>query len=254
MDWRRYVGDETEQPLDRFPVGISETAIFRTIGCVGDSLSAGEIQSLSADGKTGYHDYHEYSWGQYIGRRYGITIRTYARGGLSAHRLLEVHGDRFGAWDPENACQAYIIALGENDMFYFKQEVGTVSDIEAADRPTVAHYYGRVIQRFKEIQPRAKFFLVAPPCGNDSKDEKRREFTQLLHAMAAHFTNTYVIDLFRYAPVYDEEFRQQFYLYGHMSASGYIFTANMIDAYIDYLVRHNPEDFRRVPFIGTDLQ
>ena len=27
-------------------------------------------------------------------------------------------------------------------------------------------------------------------------------------------------------------------------------TARMIEAYIDYLVRHNPEDFKQIPFIG----
>jgi hypothetical protein len=72
--------------------------------------------------------------------------------------------------------------------------------------------------------------------------------------LADYFDNAYVIDLNKYAPVYDEEFRRRYFLYGHMNASGYIFTANMVDAYIDYIVRHNPDDFRRVGFIGTDLE
>ena len=36
--------------------------------------------------------------------------------------------------------------------------------------------------------------------------------------------------------------------------SGYLFTANIVDAYIDYIIRKNPEDFYRVPFIGTELE
>jgi hypothetical protein len=31
-------------------------------------------------------------------------------------------------------------------------------------------------------------------------------------------------------------------------------TAKMVDSYIDYIIRHNPDDFRRVPFIGKGLK
>ena len=43
MDWQKYFFSENEQPLDRFPEGISNTAIFRTMAFVGDSLSSGEL-------------------------------------------------------------------------------------------------------------------------------------------------------------------------------------------------------------------
>ena len=36
-----------------------------------------------------------------------------------------------------------------------------------------------------------------------------------------------------------------------MNAAGYILTAQMITSYIDYIVRHNLEDFSQVGFIGT---
>ena len=43
-------------------------------------------------------------------------------------------------------------------------------------------------------------------------------------------------------------------MHGHMNASGYIFTAKMIDSYIDYIVRKNPEKFNTVCFVGTDIR
>ena len=43
-------------------------------------------------------------------------------------------------------------------------------------------------------------------------------------------------------------------MYGHLTPSGYIFTAQMVDSYIDYIVRHNPDDFKTVGFIGTNIQ
>ena len=37
-------------------------------------------------------------------------------------------------WNPEKACQAYIIALGDNDLFGKKEEVGSIADICLEDR------------------------------------------------------------------------------------------------------------------------
>ena len=39
-----------------------------------------------------------------------------------------------------------------------------------------------------------------------------------------------------------------------MNPSGYILTAQIIDSYIDYIVRHDPEGFKNVGFINTDIQ
>ena len=69
--------------------------------------------------------------------------------------------------------------------------------------------------------------------------------------MAEMFDNTYVINLRKYSPVYDSEFKKKFFVGGHMNAAGYILTAQMITSYIDYIVRHNLEDFSQVGFIGT---
>ena len=34
---------------------------------------------------------------------------------------------------------------------------------------------------------------------------------------------------------------------------GYVLIARMVERYIDYIIRKNPEDFKQVGFIGTDL-
>ncbi len=75
-----------------------------------------------------------------------------------------------------------------------------------------------------------------------------------MYALAEYFDNAYVIDLLHYGPVYDEDFHKRFYLNGHMNASGYLFTARLIDSYIDYLIRHNPADFAEVALIGTEIK
>ena len=145
------------------------------------------------------------------------------------------------------------MALGVNDVYTKQVELGEISDIDLENpqnnKPTFAGYYAQIIQKLKVKQPDAKFFLVTLP--NGVPDLKGDEHAELLEEMAKLFSNTYVINLRKYSPVYDGEFKKKFFVGGHMNAAGYILTAQMITSYIDYIVRHNFEDFRQVGFIGT---
>mgnify|MGYP002617190631 CR=1 FL=1 len=49
-----------EQPLDNIVTDGGFCGIFRTIGCIGDSLSSGEFESKNEDGKVDYHDFDAY--------------------------------------------------------------------------------------------------------------------------------------------------------------------------------------------------
>ena len=73
MNKYRYAAPADEKPLDIFPANGGYTSIFRTITCVGDSLSSGEFQLYYPETDTNsYHDMFEYSWGQFISRMAGI--------------------------------------------------------------------------------------------------------------------------------------------------------------------------------------
>lgn len=61
-------------PLDRIPEDGGLCSIFRTIGCIGDSLSSGEMEGKNEKGNKTYHDYYEYSWGQFIARDTGSRL------------------------------------------------------------------------------------------------------------------------------------------------------------------------------------
>ena len=150
MNWKKefYIGDE--KPLDRLVDGYSYTSIFRTIGFIGDSLSSGEFESLSDEGKRGWHDYFEYSWGQYIARSTGANVYNFSAGGMTAKNYMENFADSKGFWDISKACQAYIIALGVNDM-NSDIELGTTDDICKDDylknKKTFVGYYAQIIQK-----------------------------------------------------------------------------------------------------------
>lgn len=250
---------ENEKPLDRIVTDGGFCGIFRKIACIGDSLSSGEFESLRPDGTKRYHDFFEYSWGQYIARSTGATVYNFSHGGMTAKDYVENAGDQMGYWDRAKACQAYIIALGVNDigrMLDSGLECGSVADIDKENyrnnAKTFAGYYAQIIQRIKEIQPRAKIFLVSIPQNGDERDTKRKEVRDLLEELTNFFNRTYLIDLYTYAPVNDEKYRETFRL-GHLTPTGYVLTARMIESYIDYIIRKNPDDFKQVAFIGTDL-
>lgn len=259
MNIQEFMSNQNEKPLDRIVSDGGFTAIFRTICCVGDSLSSGEFESLNADGNHGYHDMYEYSWGQYLARMCGSRVYNFSRGGMSAKWYCETFADENDFWNPKYASQAYIIALGVNDILGENQELGSVNDVDFTDcknnKKNFAGYYAEIIQRLKQIQPRAKFFLMtmADEGENDSRIKDKQAHAALLYDFAEKFDNTYVIDLLKYAPKYDEKFKENFYLLGHLNPMGYLLTAKMTASYIDYIIRHNPEDFKEVGFIGTDL-
>ena len=61
MDFKKYLFNTDDKPLDRLVDGYSHTSIFRTMAFIGDSLSSGEFERLDESGARHYHDFYEYS-------------------------------------------------------------------------------------------------------------------------------------------------------------------------------------------------
>lgn len=258
MDYEALLFPENEKPLDRLVHDGGFVGIFRTIACVGDSLSSGEFETVDEQGVKHYHDLFDYSWGQYIARAAGCRVYNFSRGGMTAKEYMESFAEAKGFWQPQLRAQAYIIALGANDMFGLKQEIGSPEDIDFVDwrnnKPTFTGYYAQIIQRYREIEPDARFFLTTMPrSGDDARNAVCARHREALIAIAGAFDNCFLIDLNAYGPVYDEKFSARFYLHGHLNPCGYILTAQMIVSYIDYIVRHNMNAFRYAGLIGSGL-
>lgn len=257
MDWEKELYPENEKPLDRLVDGYSNTSIFRKIAFIGDSLSSGEFETLKPDGKHGYHDLYEYSWGQYIARKNGLTAYNFSKGGMTAKKYMESFAEEKGFWDPALAAQAYVIALGVNDLHHSEWKIGSPDDIDLSDyrnnRDTFFGHYGAIISRYREISPDSAFFFVGFPMSVPFTENKAYVI-EGLYKLTEMFEHSYVIDLAKYGPVYDDRFREKYYLLGHMNPSGYILTARIIDSYIDYIVRHNPDKFRQTGFVGSGIQ
>ena len=248
---------ENEKPLDTLVSDGGYTTIFPTIACIGDSLSSGEFEHIDENGTKTYHDKFEFSWGQFIARTTGNKVYNFSRGGMTAKEYIESFAEINDYWNLNKKSTAYIIALGVNDLLRMKQSLGKISDIDLKNlnnnKDTFAGWYGRIIQKYKQINPNAKFFFVSMPKESsldDTYNKIKQEHANLLYDLTKIFSNSYVIDLFQYAPIYDEEFKEKFYLEEHMNPAGYRLTGVMIASYIDYIIRSDFKAFRQVGFIG----
>lgn len=257
MDITKFYGNPEEKPLDNLVTDGGFCGIFRTIGCIGDSLSSGELETKDEEGIVGYHDFYEYSWGQYMARTLGNKVYNFSRGGMTAKDFCDSFAEKCGVYKPENLCQAYIIALGVNDITR-GYEIGDPEKISVSERrdpadESILAYYAQIVRTIKSKQPDAKIFLMTIPF-NDTKTEERiaREdaWAEAIRKFAEKTSNTYVLDFRKYAPVYNQKFMDTFFL-GHMTPAGYLLTAKMVMSYIDYIIRNNHEDFSQVGFIGT---
>lgn len=251
-----YSCDNNERPLDNIVTDGGYCSIFNSITFVGDSLLSGEFDFTRDDGERGLCDIASYSWGKILAKMAGIEkVYVYSQGGMTTGGYHSF-ADEKGYWNKDNATQCYVIALGCND---FSQNVplGSAEDIDLNDynknKVSIIGNYAKIIQRYKEIQPKAKFFLVSMPKDELRGVERSEKLYEALKLLVDIFDNTYMIDLYNYAFTYDEEFRAIFSMGGHMNPAGYVLTAKIIASYIDYIIRHNMDDFRQVCFIGTSL-
>jgi hypothetical protein len=259
MDWKKELFRKDEKPLERLVESYSYTSVFRKMAFVGDSLSSGEFQLRDPQGKSRYHDMFEYSWGQYIARANGLLAYNFSKGGMTAQEYVDTFAAERGYWDKDKAAQAYVIALGVNDIYNQHREIGTLEDVHPEDYTKNAKnfigYYAQIVSRYKEISPDAKFFFVTFPNEPGRREKEERDIViKLLYGLCDIFDNCYVIDLYKYGPEYDAELGENLWMFGHMNPMGYIVTARLIDSYIDYIVRHNPKDFQTIGFVTKDIE
>ncbi len=246
---------EVEKPLDIIDKTGGYMAIFHDFGVIGDSLASGNMEGVDSSGNYIYKDNLDYSWGKCIARATGCTNHQFSRGGQYLH-----DNNWFDEWKERvkaTPCTAYIICIGFNDYNWLKEDpsrLGSISDIKSnyLENPNSFYgQYGKMIQLLKEVQPKAKLFL----CNMEWNNTDDSQINKAIGDMVNHFDNAYLIDLYTYAhePYWGVPNVYKTGLY-HKNTLGYQKMAWNIMSYIDYIVRHNMEDFIYVQFIGTEYR
>lgn len=251
-----YEIDPNEKPLDNIKDTCGFAGIFRNIGVIGDSLSSGEFESTNENGEIIYNDMYEYSWPAILERITGTKYDNFSRGGMTFKEFYETWADKNNFWKKE---QAYIIFLGNNDLFVYNQKVGSSKDINLTDPTknpdTYFGYLGKVISKLKNIEPDCRIFLTSIQIDNMSQERTVvvKKVRDEMKKVVRLYTYTYLIDFTKYLFLYDEEARNKISMGFHPNPLGYYSLALAFGNYIDYIIRKNPDDFRKVPFIGTTL-
>lgn len=254
--WQTLVDNDIgeENPLLQNQTTRNYITIFHKMGVVGDSLASGVFNTSNGEITD-----MTYSWIQIIARLMGITGVNFSQGGLTTRSALSLFVNP--ASFAENLCDCYIIALGVNDRYYQSISdpkgvpLGTTSDINLSDRTQNADtYYGNyasIIQRIKEVQPKAKIFCVTNPV----EVSETSGYNNSVRYMPTIFDNVYLIDLYTYGLDIYTEFRNAGgpYWYGsHSTALGYSVAARHIMSYMDWIIKNNMMNFKDTQFIGTD--
>jgi len=247
--------DLPNSPLSRINDSPELLSCFFNVGCIGDSLASGVSVYKNAQGETvvNSENRYPYSWGKYLERMTGNTYYNWSAGGLRTDTWLS-SSYATECFDGKHLCQAYIIGLGQNDNNKSQgSDIGTSADIDLTDYKNNADsFYGRyakIIQKIKEVQPKAKIFVVTDP--NDSVDTNG--YNVAVRKMADLFKFVYVLDMRKYwndAPCKNLLNNQK--RYGHFNAVGYLLIAKMMMTYIDWIMQKHWEDFREIENIGTD--
>ena len=120
----------TDNPLEKIKYVPGFTSIVSDWGFIGDSLSSGELGGYR-DGELVLTDVYKYSWGQRLSALCGTKGYNYSNGGQTAKGWVkqtaavyndDIHGVGGGSWSncKTERKDAYIIALGENDVAMIK--------------------------------------------------------------------------------------------------------------------------------------
>ncbi|MCI7601921.1 MAG: SGNH/GDSL hydrolase family protein [Mollicutes bacterium] len=254
--------DDNSNPLAIISHDGGMTNIFKSIGCIGDSLTFGGTE-WDTYGSEQIDNY--FSYPSQLQRMLGNKVINMGWSGATAtnnddaykhyHDWITVQDYPQNRWlSEENKCQAYIIALGTNDIGYYGSFDGDIStDINELDctlnAKTSVGGYARIIQSIKTLQPRAKIFCVTLPYTRHDKSTLDNANGKI-KAIANKF-GCYVIDLQSYYVKQDEveEFKRKYYYKGHLNCLGYLNLSRVYATYIDWIIRNNPNDFYDVPII-----
>lgn len=226
------------------------TAIFQSIGVIGDSLASG--QGRVNDGSH-FRDFYDYSWPQYLKKQLQNEVYNFTQSGLTTRSWLTSAMGYPLMSDGQHKCQSYIIALGANDIG-LTDYLGTPADINLSDYTQNADtYYGnyaRIISLCKVQEPRARIFVVTNPCyGSESL---RHDFNVAVRYMATIFDNVYLVDLAANESYFNTGFIEANKYHSHYTPAVYKLVATYIEQEISKIIVANPSDFYFVDLIGTE--
>ena len=229
----RAYADYPQNPCDYSGLDV---CAFRKGLCIGDSLTGGGFNYSS--GTNPWADGNVYSYPAQFEKMTGIPMTNEGHSGRTTVQWWDQYGIGGDTAIDFSGYDFAIIHLGVNDVSY---NVPT-ADTQAA--------YQNIINALKAANTGIKIFVctIIPAYAIDGITAYDTINT-LIKSFATQ-ENVYCCDLTTYGHTY----KNSQYAAGHLTAYGYWRMAKDIMAYISYIMRQHPADFRFIQYIGTDMQ
>lgn len=219
------VGDTIERPTD---YAGNEISVFNKILCVGDSLTDGFFNENNGSRLV----MRNRAFPAKLQALTGVECVNMGESGMTTAQWFTTHGN-----DDLSGYDACIIQLGVNDQLQGVSE----ADMDAA--------LTSIISKLKSDNAGIKVFVATIVPGNGYMTVAMRTRSEMIRTYVNGLSDAdvYLVDLWTYGHTDD----LLAYDAGHLSALGYLRLAEDYRAYISYIIRHSPDDFRYVQFIGT---
>ena len=239
--------------------------LFKTIGCIGDSLTQG-VFDRSNDTELDWEGTSFCSYPSILQRKTGAKVFNLGYKGTTACDSMQARHDRHSwleksednLWFTEEyKSVAYIISIGTNDVKYYGEFTGDVSsDIDVSDYrnnncATSVGGLATIIQKCRELQPDAIIFVETIDNTRNTKECRKRANKKIREVCEK--LNCELIDLEKYWIQENEveEWKLNFQNGEHLNAMGYFEKTMVRITYIDWIIRNNPKKFKNIQFIGT---
>lgn len=229
-----------------------EFALFKKWGLIGDSLSVGH--TVSKDGKTTLGRNIYYSWGQYLARRIGNICLNFGRSGVTSKLWMD-ESETYcypRLINPDNLCQAYIIALGANDS---EMTLGSIADVNFTDMSQNADTeygcYAKVINAVRNVSANVPIFLFTLPYPRNS-DAKIKAINEMIRTFAndkEHFGKIFLVDLDADYNKYFETGKLEAQIGNtgwHLTSLGYLYASKVNEIALSKVIAENYNEFQDV--------
>ena len=229
-----------------------EFALFKKWGLIGDSLSVGHTVSKDGETVSGRNIY--YSWGQYLARRIGNTCLNFGRSGVTSKLWMDTSETYCypRLINPDNLCQAYIIALGANDS---EMTLGSIADVNFTDMSQNADTeygcYAKVINAVRTVSANAPIFLFTLPYprNNDNNIKAINEMIRTFANDKEHFGKIFLVDLEADYNKYFETGKLEAQIGNtgwHLTTLGYLYASKVNEIALSKVISDNYGDFQDV--------
>ena len=219
--------------------------IFQSVGCIGDSYTAGYVY---VDSEGVGHEYKDYSWPAVMEKASGNKYYNYGLSGANAKTWQSRGGfDRIN----NRKCQAYLIGLGINDSSDTGNalELGVTDDI-GTDNDTFYAWYTKLIKRTHEINDKAYIICMTIGTKTSSTSEDYNEAIRNIVNSLATENNCFLLDLHKYQSIYDNNIGFDKY-HGHYTPRGYAIMQKITAMALSDLINSN-NAFRTVYTVPYD--